>query len=44
MLALGDALAVAVMRTRGVTRAQLEVLHPGGAIGSRLQPVNAFMQ
>jgi arabinose-5-phosphate isomerase len=43
MLALGDALAVTVMRTRGVTRAQLEVLHPGGAIGSRLQPVNAFM-
>ncbi|HEY1125661.1 MAG TPA: KpsF/GutQ family sugar-phosphate isomerase [Sphingobium sp.] len=43
MLALGDALAVTVMRTRGVTRAQLEVLHPGGAIGSRLQAVNAFM-
>ena len=43
MLALGDALAVTVMRMRGVTRAQLEVLHPGGAIGSRLQPVNAFM-
>ncbi|MBO9580878.1 MAG: KpsF/GutQ family sugar-phosphate isomerase [Sphingobium sp.] len=43
MLALGDALAVTVMRTRGVTRAQLEVLHPGGTIGSRLQPVNALM-
>jgi len=43
MLALGDAMAVTVMRTRGVTRAQLEVLHPGGTIGSRLQPVNALM-
>jgi arabinose-5-phosphate isomerase len=43
MLALGDALAVTVMRMRGITRAQLEVLHPGGAIGSRLQPVSAFM-
>lgn len=43
MLALGDALAVTVMRMRGVTRAQLEVLHPGGAIGTRLQPVSGIM-
>ncbi len=44
MLALGDALAVTVMRTRGVTRAQLEVLRPGGAIGAPLQSVNAVMR
>lgn len=43
MLALGDALAVAVMSVRGISRAQLEQLHPGGAIGSRLMPVNEIM-
>lgn len=43
MLALGDALAVAVMSVRGISRAQLEQLHPGGAIGSRLLPVNEIM-
>jgi arabinose-5-phosphate isomerase len=43
MLALGDALAVAVMRARGISRAQLELLHPGGTIGSRLLPVNKIM-
>jgi len=43
MLALGDALAVAVMSVRGISRAQLEQLHPGGAIGSRLMPINEIM-
>lgn len=43
MLALGDALAVAVMSVRGISRAQLEQLHPGGAIGSRLMAVNEIM-
>ena len=43
MLALGDALAVAVMSVRGISRAQLEQFHPGGAIGSRLLPVNEIM-
>lgn len=43
MLALGDALAVATMSVRGVTRDQLERLHPGGAIGLRLLPVNEIM-
>lgn len=43
MLALGDALAVAAMSMRGVSREQLEQLHPGGAIGSRLLPVNEIM-
>ncbi|MFP5454357.1 MAG: SIS domain-containing protein [Alphaproteobacteria bacterium] len=43
MLALGDALAVAAMEQRGITREQLERLHPGGSIGLRLQPVNEIM-
>lgn len=43
MLALGDALAVTVMQAHGITRAQLELLHPGGAIGSRLLPVGKIM-
>lgn len=43
MLALGDALAVATMSMRGVSREQLERLHPGGAIGNRLLPVNEIM-
>ena len=43
MLALGDALAIAVMGVRGISREQLEQLHPGGAIGSRLMPINEIM-
>lgn len=43
MLALGDALAVATMRVRGLTRERLQLLHPGGAIGDRLQPVETLM-
>ena len=43
MLALGDALAVATMRVRGLTRERLQLLHPGGAIGDRLQPVDMIM-
>ena len=43
MLALGDALAVATMSVRGITREQLERLHPGGAIGLRLLPINEVM-
>ncbi|WP_340313712.1 KpsF/GutQ family sugar-phosphate isomerase [Rhizorhabdus argentea] len=43
MLALGDALAVATMSVRGISREQLELLHPGGVIGSRLLPVNDIM-
>lgn len=43
MLVLGDALAVATMRVRGLTRERLQLLHPGGAIGERLQPVEFLM-
>jgi arabinose-5-phosphate isomerase len=43
MLALGDALSVATMRVRGLTKERLRLLHPGGAIGSRLAPVETVM-
>lgn len=43
-LALGDALALAVMDARGVSRSKIRALHPGGAIGLRLTPVNELMQ
>src|SRR5258706_2198383 len=36
MLALGDALAVALMERRGFTEDQYRVLHPGGTLGKRL--------
>ena len=43
MLALGDALAVTVMGQRGISRERIRVLHPGGAIGASLAPVDALM-
>jgi len=43
MLALGDALAIAVMGIRGISREGLKALHPGGVIGNRLLPVNELM-
>jgi arabinose-5-phosphate isomerase len=43
MLALGDALAMAMSRIRGITRDTLQSLHPGGAIGLRLMRVAAVM-
>lgn len=42
-MALGDALAMAVMDMRGVTRDDLRALHPGGAIGFRLAHVSEIM-
>ena len=43
MLALGDALAMAIMQERGVSRDGFEALHPGGTIGLRLMRVAAVM-
>jgi len=43
MMALGDALAVAVMRSRGLTSRDIRDLHPGGAIGKRLGSVADVM-
>lgn len=43
MLALGDALAVAVMGVRGISRARMQLLHPGGNIGIKASPVEEAM-
>ncbi len=43
-LALGDALAAALMKQRGFTARQFARLHPGGSIGRRLQEVAHFQQ
>src|SRR3954470_21331315 len=42
-LALGDALAMTVMRQKGVTRTDFGRLHPGGSLGTRLKPVKRLM-
>ena len=42
-LALGDALAMTVMRLKGVTRMDFGRLHPGGTLGARLKPVSRLM-
>ena len=42
-MALGDALAMAVMDLRGVTVNRLRSLHPGGSIGLRLTPIAELM-
>jgi len=42
-LALGDALAMTVMRQKGVTRTDFGRLHPGGSLGARLRPVRRLM-
>ena len=42
-LALGDALAMTVMRQKGFTRSDFGRLHPGGMLGARLKPVSRLM-
>lgn len=42
-LALGDALAMTVMREKGFTRTDFGRLHPGGTLGLRLRPVRRVM-
>lgn len=42
-LALGDALAMTVMRQKGFSRTDFGRLHPGGALGARLKPVARLM-
>jgi len=44
MLALGDALAVALLERRGFTPQDFQVLHPGGSLGSQLARVSELMQ
>lgn len=43
-LALGDALAMAVMDMRGISKSRLLSLHPGGNIGLQLTPIVEIMQ
>ncbi len=43
MLALGDALTIAVMQARGVGPQLLQALHPGGRLGLDLTVVDSFM-
>ncbi|HEX3424239.1 MAG TPA: KpsF/GutQ family sugar-phosphate isomerase [Sphingomicrobium sp.] len=42
-LALGDALAMTVMRQKGFTRTDFGRLHPGGTLGARLKAVSRLM-
>ncbi|MEO6580996.1 MAG: KpsF/GutQ family sugar-phosphate isomerase [Sphingomicrobium sp.] len=42
-LALGDALAMTVMREKGFSRTDFGRIHPGGALGVRLRPVRRLM-
>lgn len=42
-LALGDALAMTVMKEKGFTRTDFGRLHPGGSLGARLKPVKRIM-
>ena len=43
MLALGDALAVALLERMGLTAEQFKVFHPGGKLGQKLLKVSELM-
>jgi arabinose-5-phosphate isomerase len=43
MMALGDALAVALMERRGFTQDQYRIFHPGGSLGRQLVRVSDVM-
>jgi arabinose-5-phosphate isomerase len=43
MLALGDALAIALLERRGFSTADFKLLHPGGQLGRRLLKVSEIM-
>ena len=44
MMALGDAIAVALLEQRGFSEMDYKVLHPGGRLGQRLLRVSDLMQ
>ena len=44
MIALGDALAVALLERMGLTPEQFRVFHPGGKLGQKLRTVAEIMQ
>ncbi len=43
-LALGDALAVALMERRDFRPEHYKMLHPGGTLGAKLQKISSFMR
>ena len=43
MLALGDALAVALLERKGFSTADFQVFHPGGRLGRKLLRVGDIM-
>jgi arabinose-5-phosphate isomerase len=43
-LALGDALAIALLEAKGFTAHDFKVLHPGGSLGAQLKYVSDIMQ
>ena len=43
MLAIGDSLAVALLKSRGLTPEQYKVFHPGGKLGQKLMKVSEIM-
>jgi arabinose-5-phosphate isomerase len=43
MLALGDALSVALLNRMGLTKEQYKIFHPGGKLGQRLMKVSELM-
>ncbi|MEY3197414.1 MAG: hypothetical protein RLZZ59_785 [Pseudomonadota bacterium] len=43
MLALGDAIMVAVYETKGFTKDDYKILHPGGKIGANLKKISDLM-
>ena len=43
MIALGDALAVALLKRSGLTKEQFKVFHPGGKLGKQLLRVEDLM-
>ncbi|MDH3472559.1 MAG: KpsF/GutQ family sugar-phosphate isomerase [Rhodospirillales bacterium] len=44
MMALGDALAIALLERRGFSAQDFQVFHPGGTLGSKLLRVSDVMQ
>jgi arabinose-5-phosphate isomerase len=42
-LALGDALAVALLKSRGFSKNDFKIFHPGGNLGQQLRKVSDFM-
>ncbi len=43
MIALGDAVAVALMHRMGLTKEEYKIFHPGGKLGQRLMKVTELM-